>query len=101
MKKCLGKIRVWQKAIAQTLSLNPVLDLSELYYLKVVVDGRLLDEIDPEPTLDYDAAPETKFTSKDHMFMEINVELVRIYWPNGFCVTSFLQLHTISVALPC
>lgn len=59
---------------AQTLYLYLTFDLSEHDYFKVVVDRRLEDKVDSEPTPNCDVSPEIESPFKDLILWETNVK---------------------------
>lgn len=77
MNDLLSGDQGFEKAKAQTLSYYPNLDLAELDYFKVVVDKRLVDEVDPEPNPYSNASQKTKFVAKDQASDKTNIAVER------------------------
>lgn len=65
-----------EKAKVQVPCLYPNLDLSELDYFKVVVEGCLMEQVDLETTLEGDASIEAKNIVENHAPKNINAQEV-------------------------
>lgn len=70
-------IKVLRKA-KLNFCLYPHLDLTKVDSFKVVVEGCLMEEVDPKPTSYFEASLNIEFSFKDQMLEEPNVEVEKV-----------------------